>query len=94
MAEGRSEHGAGFCWLVFEPATLGQGAAWRLEDGQEKRGCWWAWSKGAGGGKQGWAAPRTGPGKNPKHQLWLCSCSKIAAKCFEVQIKVFHQVGS
>lgn len=32
--------------------------------------------------------------KKKEHQLGLCSCSQIAAKRFEVQIKVFHQVPS
>lgn len=37
---------------------------------------------------------KQGPGKNPECRLRLCSRWQIAAKHFEVQIKVFHQVRS
>lgn len=53
------------------------------------------------GGRQGQAgavgpgsAANRAPEKNPECQLRLCSRWQIAAKHFEVQIKVFHQVRS
>lgn len=94
MAEGRSEHGAGFCWLVLEPATLGPGAAWRLEDGQEKRGCWWAWSKGAGGGNRAGLRHERGLEKIPSISSGSAHARRLlqsALKCklrFSIRLEV------
>lgn len=80
-----------------------EGSASRLVHGRERRnrarGCPRRAPASPGAVTLRGAAGATGPGcaanraqKKKEHQLRLCSCSQIAAKRFEVQIKVFHQV--